>query len=208
MTAPELSRGDVLVEPKRYRTLVVDPPWSYRVSSLPPSSKAANGRRSRAAAENYNTLSISQIEAIPLGTWAEDNAHLYVWTTNAFMEEAHRLCRTWGFEQKTIITWIKPNIGMGHHYRNTTEHILFAVRGKLATARSDVRTDFSAPRGSHSEKPAAFYDMVESMSPGPYLDVFARKQRFGWDCFGNEVYTPRWLIETLTSEQAAGLTQA
>ena len=79
--------------------------------------------------------------------------------------------------------------GMGHYFRNNTEHVIFAVKGRLPTQRKDIPTAFTAPRGRHSEKPQAFYDMVETASPGPYLDVFARKQRMGWDVAGNEVYS-------------------
>jgi N6-adenosine-specific RNA methylase IME4 len=196
---PRLHRTDVECPPppqKRYRTIVVDPPWQYRVSSLPPSSRAATGHRSRAAAENYGTLAAEAIAEIPVGDWADTDAHLYIWATNAFMVEAHDLMRVWRFEHKTILTWVKPNVGMGHYYRNTTEHVLFGVRGRLKALNTNTRTDFRAPRGKHSEKPAAFYDMVESMSPGPYLDVFARRHRFNWDTYGNEVYTDIPLVET------------
>ena len=96
---------------------------------------------------------------------------------------------------KTMITWAKTQIGMGMYFRNTTEHALFGVRGRLKCLRRDVPTHFVAPRGSHSAKPEAFYDIVESMSPGPYLDVFARRLRLGWDCWGNEVYNVPGLPE-------------
>jgi N6-adenosine-specific RNA methylase IME4 len=109
--------------------------------------------------------------------------------TNAFICEAHELALAWGFEPKTVLTWVKPGIGMGFYFRNNTEHVLFAVRGGLKGLRRDLPTGFNWPRGRHSEKPAAFYDMVETMSPGPRLDVFARAKRFGWDVYGNEVYS-------------------
>ena len=103
-------------------------------------------------------------------------------------------------------------IGMGFYYRGVTEHVLFAVRGSLDVRHKDQANLFYAPHGSHSEKPAAFYDMVARMSPGPYLDVFARKQRFIgdmrfelMDTFGDQSYNPTHLIDTLTPEQAAGL---
>lgn len=167
----------------KWRTICVDPPWSYR------QKLGGNG-----ADAHYATASIGDIAAIPLGDWAEANAHLYLWTTNAFMAEAHTLAEAWGFDQKTILTWVKHKphqrwLGMGSYYRNATEHALFCVRGSLPIQRKDLSTYFYAPRGRHSEKPQAFYDMVETASPGPYLDVFARKQRMGWDVAGNEVYS-------------------
>lgn len=180
----------------KYRTIVCDPPWAYRDKL---------GPKHRGADAHYVTAGVEDIATIPVGEWADDDAHMYLWTTNAFMCEGHDLARRWGFIPRTILTWVKPQIGMGHFYRNNTEHVVFAVRGKLQTARNDCPTAFYAPRGRHSEKPAAFYDMVESMSPGPYLDVFARKHRFGWDAYGNEVYNQSALLETLTAEQAQGL---
>lgn len=180
----------------KYRTLVVDPPWQYR------QTLAKNGAES-----HYTTAGIADIAAIPVGEWAEDNAHLYLWTTNAFMVQAHELATAWGFDQKTILTWVKSPISLGFYFRNNTEHVLFCVKGSLRCLRTDIGTAwehvmeecdgaaFNAPRGRHSAKPQAFYDMVESMSPGPYLDVFNRNQRLGWDAWGFEAYTPEGLPE-------------
>ena len=142
----------------------------------------------RGAAAKYPCLDVDAIGEIPVGDWADKNAHMYLWTTNSFLRDAFVLMERWGFAYKTMITWAKTQIGMGMYFRNTTEHALFGVRGRLKCLRRDVPTHFVAPRGAHSAKPEAFYDMVESMSPGPYLDVFARRLRMGWDCWGNETY--------------------
>ena len=168
----------------KYRTLVVDPPWSY---SLRQDDATHRGRC------KYPMMGVDQLGALGVSGWAEPDAHLYIWTTNAFLVEAHTLAQAWGFVQKTLVTWCKTSIGLGNYYRNSTEHALFCVRGKLPVIRHDVPTHFTAPRGRHSAKPEAFYDMVESMSPGPYLDVFARRQRMGWDTWGNECFTPEGL---------------
>lgn len=173
----------------RYRTIVVDPPWQYNDKLQSGNSGFGRAHLSRGAANHYDTLSIEGIAAIPVGEWAEDNAHLYLWTTNAFMVEAHELAKAWGFTQKTIVTWVKPQIGMGHYFRNNTEHALFCVRGSLPTLRNNVPTAFTASRRRHSAKPEAFFDLVQSMSPGPYLDVFSRQQRLGWDTWGNECFS-------------------
>lgn len=179
--------------PKKYRTIVVDPPWSYRQTlsgALQVPDDKRGGKQIRGAAHHYDVMDICQIEAVPVGTWADDTAHMYIWVTNSFVEEGFRLMRTWGFEYKTMLTWIKTGtLGMGFYYRNMTEHVLFGVRGVCKSLRKDTRNHFTAPKTGHSEKPAAFYDMVESMSPGPYLDVFARRHRFSWDVYGNEVYS-------------------
>lgn len=174
---------------KRYRTLVADPPWGYRDKLGGPNERGAEG--------HYGTMTMQELYNLPVGMWAESDSHLWLWTTNAFMVEAHKLAESWGFQPRTIMTWVKgridggrliQQIGMGHFLRNSTEHIVFAARGKLSPRNHDVPSAFIAPRLEHSEKPAAFYDMVERMSPGPYLDVFARKQRFNWDTFGDESY--------------------
>ena len=184
---------------KRYRTIVADPPWRYNVK--PPEGGTA-----------YPTMEQHELLNLPIGLWAMEDSHLYLWTTNSFLVQAHQLVRAWGFEYKTLITWVKRRpvndnwIGLGFYYRGVTEHILFAVRGSLDVMHKDQPNIFYAPHRGHSEKPDTFYDIAEHMSPGPYLDVFARKQRMGWDCFGNEAYTPTALLENLTPIQAAGLT--
>ena len=124
----------------------------------------------------------------------EDDAHLYLWTTNAFMVEAHALAEAWGFVQKTIITWTKirqadgqPSMKMGYYYRGATEHCLFCVRGKLKLIGPAAPTAILSDRLPHSQKPEKFYRMVEEQSPGPYLELFARRKRLGWSSWGNEV---------------------
>lgn len=161
----------------KYRTIVVDPPWSY----------TDRGFSRRNAGARYRCLTFSEIAAVPIETWSAADAHLYLWTTNAFVEQAYSLARLWGFRPVTLVTWRKTQMGTGHYFRNTTEHAIFAVRGALPVLRHDVRGDFTAPRGRHSAKPDAFYEIVESMSPGPRLDVFARRRRAGWSAFGDEV---------------------
>ena len=175
----------------KYRTICVDPPWRYD------DNLTMDHAIQRGAATNYDVMTVAKIAEIPVGAWAESDAHLYIWTTNAFMVEAHELAKAWGFEQKTILTWCKTQISMGHYYRNSTEHVLFCVRGRLSVQRHDVPTHFVMPRGRHSAKPEGFYDMVETMSPGPYLDVFARRQRLGWETYGLECFTPESLKDSL-----------
>lgn len=176
-------------EHKRYTTIVADPPWGYRDKLGGPHERGAEG--------HYQTMTMEELYGLPVGAWALSNSHLYLWTTNAFMAEGHELAKAWGFTPRTILTWVKgrleggrllQHIGMGHFYRNSTEHVIFCARGSLGTFHADMPTAFVAPRREHSAKPAAFYDMVERMSPGPYLDVFARSQRFNWDTFGNEAF--------------------
>jgi N6-adenosine-specific RNA methylase IME4 len=174
---------------KRYRTIVADPPWGYRDKLGGPHERGAEG--------HYGTMTMPELYGLPVGNWAMSDSSLFLWTTNAFLEEAHRLARAWGFQPRTNITWVKGRIeggklilqiGLGHFFRNCTEHILFCVRGSVTVKARDMPTVFIAERHAHSEKPAAFYDMVQRVTHAPYLDVFARKQRFGWDTWGDEAF--------------------
>lgn len=183
------------IQQPKYRTIVVDPPWAYNDKLGSGNSGFGAKNVSNGADAKYRTATVADIAKIPVGEWAEDNAHMYLWTTNAFMDEAFDLMRAWDFKQKTILTWVKHRedqawLGMGFYFRNATEHCLFGVRGKLRLARTDVSTVFYAPRGPHSQKPDAFYDLVETCSPEPRIDVFARRKRLsGWDVYGDEVYS-------------------
>jgi N6-adenosine-specific RNA methylase IME4 len=83
----------------------------------------------------------------------------------------------WGFQHKTVLTWVKPRWGLGSYFRNSTEHVLFGVRGELRTRSDSIATHFEAPMGEHSEKPEAFYNIVRQASHGPYGEIFQREAR-------------------------------
>lgn len=159
--------------PDVFSAIVIDPPWRY-------DNVATRG----AAEDHYRTMSLDELAELELP--AADDSHLYLWVTNGFIDEGFDLIAEWGFTYKTCLTWCKPQIGMGNWFRGTTEHVLFGVRGKLPTLRNNVPTHFVADRTRHSAKPEAFYDLVESCTPGPWLEMFARRRRFGWHVWGNE----------------------
>lgn len=167
-----------------FTTIIADPPWPYGDRLM---SGGGPRRKTRGAANHYTVMSLNDIIALPVATSAAENAHLYLWATNAFVEEAHVVARAWGFTTKTLVTWVKPQIGMGRYFRNSTEHVLFGVRGSLPPLRRNCPTAFTAARRKHSQKPDEFYAIVESMSPGPYLELFARARREGWVSWGNEL---------------------
>jgi len=174
-----------------FSTLVIDPPWPY-------ADRLMSGvRRTRGAANHYDVMSFEALRALRPQDVAAPDAHCYCWTTNAFMGEALELLSGWEFTQKTILTWVKPQIGMGWYFRNNTEHVLFGVRGKLPTRHKDQPTAFTARRTGHSTKPEAFYQIVERMSPGPYLELFARAERPGWVAIGDEVNNGRRIDDVL-----------
>ena len=185
----------------KYGTILADPPWPYHS----PKAVVGNGGRGKFNIENatqvnvleqYDVMPLEEIMALPVRDLAEKNAHLYLWTTNSFLVEAHEVARRWGFKPKTLLTWVKtkhkegvstPSMSVGYWYRSATEHILFAVRGKMRLLGSPAPTAYLLPRLRHSVKPDFFYDLIEKESPGPYLELFARKNRLGWDSWGNEV---------------------
>lgn len=133
---------------------------------------------------------------MPIGDLAADGAHLYLWTTNRFLPNAYDVAAAWGFKPSTLLVWAKKPMGggLGGAYGLATEYCLFARRGRLATT-SRVRGNWFTwkrpydERGKprHSAKPPAFFEMVEQVSPGPYLEVFARDNRHGWDAWGDQV---------------------
>jgi N6-adenosine-specific RNA methylase IME4 len=113
---------------------------------------------------------------------AEDDAHLYLWTTQRYLWDAPKVVRAWGFEPSTLLTWCKPPTGfsLGGTFGKASEFVLFARRGRLAAKTRVPRDWWEWSRGAHSAKPEAFLDIVESVSPGPYLELFARRNRLGW----------------------------
>ena len=118
---------------------------------------------------------------------AEADAHLWLWGVNGMMEEAYSVVRAWGFSPVTLLTWCKRRPGVGYYLRNNTEHCIFATRGApMVPEEKVIASWFVWPRAEHSKKPDAFYDLVEQVSPGPYLEMFARRARFGWDYWGDE----------------------
>lgn len=180
-----------------YSTIVVDPPWAYNATVR---ELRSNGRGGQAE-HQYGTMTNTEIAALPIAQLAADIAHLFLWVTVPRLLGEHngdRSCgpidivEAWGFQCKTMLTWVKPGAGgMGWYFRGQTEHVLYATRGK-AGIPADKREPnvFSAPRGRHSEKPAAFGDLVERVTPGPYVELFARAPRLGWDSWGDGYRPP------------------
>jgi N6-adenosine-specific RNA methylase IME4 len=157
----------------QYRTIVVDPPWKY------------DADQARKTPQLYATMTKAELLALPVRSWAEEDCHLYLWATNHDLRNAFELMEAWGFRYVTTLTWVKtPAFGLGAYFRNTTEHCLFGVRGKLSTRVKNIGTHFIAPKTSHSAKPHAFYEIVERASFPPFLDVFARKERRDWTTWG------------------------
>ena len=200
---------------KKYSTIMADPPWPYRGTAVVGNGGRGkcNGRASSftqvGVRQHYPTMSIKDLAALPVLSLAKDNSHLYLWTTNSFMVEAHELAKAWGFTPKTILTWVKvckndtarPSMKTGYYYRSASEHILFAIRGRMRLCGPCRPTAYLHTRLPHSVKPDFFFNLAEEQSPGPYLELFARQLRKGWDQWGNEIesnidLTPNKILET------------
>lgn len=172
----------------RYRTIVADPPWHYGEEGTGATGYgSANGRQT--VRLPYPTMSLEEIEALPIGDLAEPGAHLYLWTTNRYLEAAFGVARSWGFRHVATLVWCKPHGALsGGVFFSNVEFILHCrARGSAYPTPARIPTRwFTWPRGAHSAKPEAFLDLVEHVSPAPYLELFARRNRLGWDTWGNE----------------------
>lgn len=165
---------------EKFACIVADPPWRFG-DSLP--------GKSRGATKNYKTMPVEDIRRLILPTHF-DNCYLFLWRVSAMVEEAYSVVRAWGFTPKGEIVWAKntatgkQHFGMGRHVRAAHESCIIAVKGKPMHRSDSVRSVLHAATGEHSEKPDSFYYMVTQICFGPYVDLFARKQREGWTSVG------------------------
>jgi N6-adenosine-specific RNA methylase IME4 len=132
-------------------------------------------------------MSVDQLRALPIADLADDACHLWLWTTNQFLRSGFDLLDAWGFTFLSPITWVKPH-GIANWFISRTQTMLFGYKKKCVfpLARYQPNVVF-APPGKHSQKPEASYELIESISPEPRLELFARKERAGWICQGNEI---------------------
>lgn len=193
----------------KYRTIVADPPWDHSDGTgVKLDIGYGSNRRPLpewvdpiSTAPPYPVLTLSEISNLPVGDLAERDAHLYLWTTNRYLRHVWGIAETWGFTPSCVLTWCKrsPGFRPGGTFPSDTEFCLFARRGSLAAKERANGRWFQWPRRlgppvkegehrntMHSAKPEAFLDLVEQISPGPYIELFARRQRLGWDTWGNE----------------------
>jgi len=181
-----IPRFPKILERPPAKVLVADPPWSF-------GDKLAMSDVKRGSASNYSVLSLNQIKAFPMPYPIADDALLFLWRVASQQEEALSVMRAWGFVPKSEIVWEKLTptgklaFGMGRYVRMCHEVCLIGRKGKAAVRDRSVRSVFSAPLGLHSAKPEEFFDIVEKLAEGPYVELFARRQRAGWHCFGDEL---------------------
>ncbi len=186
-----------MTERTRYRTICADPPWAYEPFPVGAGQAKARAESTgeaydarRAKPMPYEMLDVAAICALPVNEMAAPDAHLYLWTTNRYLRQAFDVLDAWGFRYSQVLVWAKTPMGLGPGatYANTVELILVGKRGHLAPLRRWDTAWFNWRRmgNAHSRKPDAFLDIVEQVSPGPYVELFARRARFGWDYYGDE----------------------
>ena len=161
--------------PGGFATILVDPPWPLQSGE-----------------KHYRTMSLARIKALPVGSLAARDAHLWLWTTNALLPTAYEVAEAWGFTVRSPLTWVKFRLGLGGRYqlRNATEQLLFCTRGKAPLGSRSQPTWFNAPVQEHSRKPAEQFAIIERVSPGPYLELFARRRPESnqpWAVWGDQV---------------------
>ncbi|MEU2901128.1 MT-A70 family methyltransferase [Streptomyces sp. NPDC001273] len=163
--------------PRRFRTILADPPWETH-------QQGAKG-----AGRHYRLMSLERIKGMPVSELAEQNAHLWLWTTNATLRDGFDVAEAWGFTVRSPLHWVKFRLGLGNYLRNSTETLLFATRGNAPVRFRSQPTWINAPVQEHSRKPDEQYAVIERISAGPFLEMFARRRPSNpdWAIWGNEV---------------------
>ena len=183
---------------KKYKTIYADPPWQFqnRTGKVAPEHKRLT---------RYDTMRLEDIKRLPIADVADEKCHLYLWVPNALLPEGLAVMKAWGFMYKTNLIWEKvrkdgapDGRGVGFYFRNVTEVLLFGIKGNknrtLDAGRNQVNLIRSMKR-EHSRKPDEFVSLIENCSSAPFLELFARGDRSGWDMWGNQAsedYEPDW----------------
>jgi N6-adenosine-specific RNA methylase IME4 len=168
----------------QYGCILADPPWQFRTYSHPVEGRVPQ----RAIQQHYAVQHADDIAALPVRAIAAPNCALFMWVVGSHLEYAMNVAHAWGFSFKTTgFVWRKPSIGMGYWPRKRTEACLLFTRGKPKRLHAGVDELIEAPRREHSRKPDEQYERIERLVAGPYVELFARQTRPGWDCWGNEV---------------------
>jgi len=169
--------GELLQRGLRYGCIYADPPWAY----------ANKGTRANVEDTYKSTMTVDEICQEPVSQLAADDCHLHLWTTNAFLFDAKRVMESWGFEYKSCFVWVKPQMGIGNYWRVSHEFMLLGIRGKPEFRRRDCMSWGQFDRTAHSKKPKDVRRLVESVSHGPYLELYGRETVPNWMVYGNEV---------------------
>lgn len=160
---------------KQYKTIMADPPWDIEQKGH------------RGAINHYPLMTLADIKAMPVADFAAPDAHCWLWLTAATLRHGYDVLEAWGFTPRSVMTWIKPRLGLGMYLRNCAEYILLGTRGNAPVLFRSQPNWMFCPVQDHSHKPEEQYAIIERVSPGPYLELFARRRQPGWDAWGNEL---------------------
>jgi N6-adenosine-specific RNA methylase IME4 len=168
----------------QFGTIYADPPWLYGNQA----TRASTGN-------HYEGMTVEEISQLPIAELAAENAHLHLWTTNAFLFDCKAIMEAWGFEYKSCLVWVKPQMGIGNYWRVSHEFLLFGVRGSCPFLDRSQMSWIQESRTKHSAKPETIRKMIEMVSPGPRLELFGRRVARDWVVWGNQI--ERNMFETL-----------
>ena len=186
---------------EKYGAILADPPWRFRTWNKAEAIKRRGSGTNVSASVHYSTMLVEDVAALPVADLAAEDCALFLWCCWPTLEDAWSVLKSWGFEYKTCaFDWMKahagqvemfrddidPLMGMGYWTRANSEPCLLATRGNPKRLNADVRQGIIAPRREHSRKPDGVHERIERLVAGPYLELFARQRRPGWDCWGNE----------------------
>lgn len=188
---------------EKYRTILLDPPWRQKAGrplskyTLQDGNQIWHSDETISRDLSFPSMSVGEIKEVPVKRLAETDAHLYMWVTNKYMPDFADIIKGWGFKYSTTHTWAKNMMGggLGGAYKINSEFLIYATRGSLKAKATfpgtwhNVKRDYKNGFPQHSKKPEYFRKMIESVSPGPYLELFARQQVAEWDCIGFDLGT-------------------
>jgi N6-adenosine-specific RNA methylase IME4 len=160
----------------RFGTVYADPPWLY-----------GNQATRSSTSKHYAGMTVDELCALPVSKLAADDAHLHLWTTNGFLFETKAIMEAWGFEYKSCLIWVKPQLGIGNYWRVSHEFLLFGLRGNCPFRDHSMKSWVEKERGKHSAKPEIIRRMIEKASTGPFLELFGRRVATGWTVWGNQI---------------------
>lgn len=160
----------------KFGCIYADPPWIYGNQA----TRASTGN-------HYDGLTVDEIAELPVANLTKENAHLHLWTTNAFLFDCQRIMDAWGFTYKSVYVWVKPQMGMGNYWRVSHEFMLFGIKGKAPFGSHSEMSWGRFDRTIHSAKPEQIRNKIERVSAGPYLEMFGRRPVTGWTVWGNQI---------------------
>ncbi len=172
---------------KKYKIIYADPPWQVMAGSKQ-GRKKGDSQKSRPL--QYPTMTLDEIKGLPIKQMIDKDAVLFLWTINKYLEQSYEVARQWGFKPSTMLVWDKTpkGIGLGGTFTLANEYLLFARRGTVKAQQRVKGNHWHFPREKHSRKPDFFRNLItETFGDLPRVELFAREEFEGWDCFGNQV---------------------